>query len=137
MTSLSKTCIIDDDMIYLFGMRILMKEIGFSEEVLEYSNAEDAMDALNRNIENGESLPSIIFLDLNMPIMDGWDFLDEFEQWPEAVRKKSKVYIISSSINPADQQRSREYDAVHGFLVKPLKEDTLKEILQSHQQIHS
>lgn len=135
--SLHKTYIIDDDAIYLFGMRILMKEIGFSQEVSEFTNAEDALDTLNQEIQEGISPPSVIFLDLNMPIMDGWDFLDAFEEWPKEVRQNSRVYVISSSINPADQERSRKYSSVQGYLIKPLKEEVLRDIFNSEKEILS
>ncbi|MFT6828560.1 MAG: CheY-like chemotaxis protein, partial [Roseivirga sp.] len=75
-----------------------------------------------------ENLPEIILLDLNMPVMDGWQFLDQFVQIP--TKKKTTIYIVTSSIDPEDLNRAKSYEAVTNYLVKPINIDTLTEILK-------
>ncbi|MDG1571150.1 response regulator [Robiginitalea sp. M366] len=127
-----EVCIIDDDPIYQFGMKILMSEVDFSEQILIYQDGQEAIDGLLQKLGRGEALPPVIFLDLNMPIKDGWDFLDDFVQIPHNNREKVTIYVISSSINPADRERARQYEVVGNYIVKPISSENLKEIIAAH-----
>ncbi|MBR9853375.1 MAG: response regulator [Algicola sp.] len=121
--------IVDDDPIHQFGMKILLERIKFSNEVLIYQNGQEAMDALTQLIENGKKLPSVIFLDLNMPIKDGWGFLDDFVEIPHQNREKVVIYVVSSSINPSDQEKAKNYAVVSNYIVKPINKGQLTKVL--------
>ncbi|RIV45658.1 response regulator [Flagellimonas pelagia] len=122
--------IVDDDPIHQFGMKVLLKKVKLSKEILVYHNGQEAIDALLDLMEKGGELPSIIFLDLNMPIKDGWGFLDDFVKIPHNNRRKVVVYVVSSSINPTDQERAKEYEVVSNYMVKPIHENQLTEVLE-------
>ncbi|SHI39581.1 response regulator [Pseudozobellia thermophila] len=125
----STTCIIDDDPIFIYSTKRVMKDVNFSEEVIVYNNGQDAIDGLKEIIAKGEKIPSIIFLDLNMPIMNGWEFLEEFVQIPNNNRKEITIYIISSSIDPRDLERIKNYKIVNNYILKPVVREDLQTIL--------
>ena len=82
-------------------------------------------------MDNIESLPDIILLDLSMPIMDGWQFLDEFVKINPKIGKKITVFICSSSISPDDVARAKSINAVSDFIIKPMTKDKLIEIIKN------
>lgn len=129
MNLLDVAFIVDDDPIHQFGMKVLLQRIKFSNEVLIYQNGQEAIDALTQRMEKGLKLPSIIFLDLNMPIKDGWGFLDDFVEIPYQNREKIVIYVVSSSINPSDQEKAKKYAVVSNYIVKPINKDQLTNVL--------
>jgi CheY-like chemotaxis protein len=96
---------------------------------VEFDNGKDAFDKLRQMNLLKEKMPDIILLDLNMPIWDGWDFLNEFLKLKLAV--PPDVYIITSSANPEEREKGLSYHMVKGFLVKPIDLDSLRTIFLS------
>ncbi len=131
MKKIDRICIVDDDSILVYGMKLMMNEVDFCEEVLEYSNGLDAIEGLASIVNDGEPLPSIIFLDLNMPIMDGWEFLDEFIKTPNYNLDHVSIYIISSSVDPRDREKANEYEIVKGYILKPVTTNDFSEIQEA------
>lgn len=129
MNFLDIAFIVDDDPIHQFGMKVLLKKVKFSNEVLVFHNGQEAIDALMGLLDRGEKLPSVIFLDLNMPIKDGWGFLDDFVKIPHQNREKVTIYVVSSSINPSDQEKAKNYEVVSNYIVKPIAESQLTKVL--------
>jgi len=131
MKKIEKLCIIDDDPIFIYGTKRLMAEIDFYETVVVYQNGQDAIDGLNGITANGEKFPSVIFLDLNMPIMNGWEFLEDFVKIPNHNREKVVIYIISSSIDPRDLERIKNYQVVNNYILKPISKEDLESVLRN------
>ena len=129
MNQLESSYIVDDDPIHQFGMKMLMRKLGFSKEVMVFNNGQEAIEALWDLVQAKLPFPNVIFLDLNMPIKDGWGFLDEFVQIPNRNREKVLLYVVSSSINPCDREKAKEYSVVSNYMVKPIKESELKDVL--------
>ena len=125
MRKISRSCIIDNDPIFVFGTKKVMKEVDFCDDILVYHNGEEAINGLKSMVKRGEQLPNLIFLDLNMPIMDGWDFLEDFIAIPNNNRKDVFVYIISSSIDANDFIRARNYEIVNNYILKPVTPEDL------------
>ncbi|MCC4213072.1 response regulator [Leeuwenhoekiella parthenopeia] len=126
-------CIIDDDPIFVFGATRLMKQYDFSESIVVYTNGREALDHLKPLMEskNLDTIPDLIFLDLNMPVLDGWGFLDEFTKIDPP--KIMKVYIVTSSISNFDKQKAKEYaEAVKEYVIKPITPVRLKEIIKNN-----
>ena len=130
MGKLEKACIIDDDPIHQYGMKLLMRKLEFSKEILVFHDGQEAIDSLLDMLHAEATLPMVIFLDLNMPIKDGWGFLDDFVKIPHHNREKVTIYVVSSSINPSDQERAKKYEVVSNYIVKPINENGLRQILR-------
>lgn len=131
MKKIEKACIIDDDPIFIYGTKRLMAEVDFCETVLVFQNGQDAIDGLKEITASGEKLPSFIFLDLNMPIMNGWEFLEDFVKIPNHNRDKVTIHIISSSINPRDLERIKDYKVVNNYILKPISPEDLRRVLKN------
>ncbi|MBA3986853.1 MAG: response regulator, partial [Flavobacteriales bacterium] len=82
-----------------------------------------------KDLNTVENLPDIIFLDINMPEMDGWEFMDEFIQIQKSLSKKITIYIVSSSIAFQDTEKANRYKEISGYIIKPFQADCLKKIL--------
>lgn len=129
MKKIEICCIIDDDPIFIYGTKRIMKEVDFSQEILVYNNGEEAIDGLTEISKLGEPMPEVIFLDLNMPIMNGWEFLEEFEKLPNHNKQKTIIYIISSSVDPRDLERVKNYKQVNNYILKPITPNDLETII--------
>ena len=128
MKKIDIACIIDDDPIFVFGAKRMMELANFCNSFMVFKNGKEAINNLKPIMLKGDEIPEIILLDINMPIMDGWQFLDEFIQIES--HKKITIYIVSSSIDPADIERAKEYESVTNYVIKPITAETLKSILE-------
>ncbi|MDT0644393.1 response regulator [Zunongwangia sp. F363] len=128
MKKIDITCIIDDDPIFVFGAKKIMQLGNFCNSFMVFHKGEEAINKLRPIILANAKVPDIILLDLNMPVMDGWQFLDEFIKIPS--RKEILIYIVSSSIDPQDVERAKSYDHISNYLVKPISIEELQKILQ-------
>jgi CheY-like chemotaxis protein len=125
--------LVDDDRIYQFAARKTIEATGFAESILTYSNGEEAINYLKSNVKDNQSLPDVIFLDVNMPIMNGWEFLDEYSHLKGELAKKVIIYVVSSSVDEYDVSKSRQYDTVKGYIVKPVLREKFRQILSNIQ----
>ncbi|AXT60991.1 response regulator [Aquimarina sp. AD10] len=132
MKKIDIACIIDDDPIFIFGIKKIMELIGFSKSFMIFHNGKEALNNLKAIVSQEEKLPDVILLDLNMPILDGWQFLEEFIKVP--CKKKIIIYIVSSSVDPEDVLRAESYQEVSDYIVKPVSVQKLKEILNDIQK---
>lgn len=119
------TYIIDDDKLSIKLMSMLIEKNNFCEEIIPFHNSQTALDELKSNADNPLKLPDVILLDLNMPVIDGWQFLDEFSLVPFA--KEILIFIVSSSIDPCDLEMAKNYPIVKSYIVKPLTSEKLKQ----------
>ena len=112
------TYIIDDDKLTVKLISILVSKNKFCEEIQSFDNAQRAIDKLKQNASNNGVLPDAILLDLNMPAMDGWQFLDEFMLLP--IKKEISIFIMTSSIDPVDIEMAKKYKIVKDYVEKPI-----------------
>ncbi|MBG6187352.1 response regulator [Flavobacterium sp. CAN_S2] len=117
------TYIIDDDKLTVKLMSILISKNEFCEEIQSFYNAQHAIDKLKQNDLEGGFLPDAILLDLNMPFMDGWQFLDEFILL--SLKKEISIFIMTSSIDPADIEMAKKYSVVKQYIMKPITAEKL------------
>lgn len=126
--SLDLVMLVDDNDTDNFISKRIIEITKFSKGVEVKSSGKTALDYLKENQNNIEKIPSLIFLDINMPIVDGFVFLYEFEKFNELVRNKCKVIILSSSDNKRDIDKIVNNNHVIKFITKPLTEIALDEI---------
>lgn len=123
--------IVDDDRIYQFSFEKILGLIDPEINCRVFKNGEEAINHCKAMLHEQTECPKIIFLDLNMPVMDGWDFLDELKVLNSELTKRTSIYIVSSSIDDQDINKAKEYDIVKEYLVKPVNRDKLAEIIAS------
>ncbi len=128
MTKFKKILLIEDDPITILVCDRILKMTGFGETIVSKINGQEAIDYLHTLIELNEPLPDVIFLDINMPVMNGWDFLDEFEKLKGSFTKLPKIYILSSTVDPEDYKRATSYSTVANLISKPLSKEVFDEI---------
>ena len=127
-----KVMLIDDNPANNLICRTLIKMNKLSEHIEEFLNAQTAFERLEElSKQDPEKLPDLIFLDLNMPIMDGWEFLDCYKKLPASFTKECKVFILTSSIYQPDIQRAAEHSYIVDLLSKPLTEELLNVIYRT------
>ncbi|MFA9213255.1 MAG: response regulator [Candidatus Methylacidiphilales bacterium] len=134
MNKLSSICIIDDDEIYTFLLKKTLKKIDVCNDIKVYINGADGIEKIKALIENNEELPDLILLDINMPLLDGWEFLDEYIKFKQKIDKRVSIYIVSSSISIADIDKATRHQEVIDFLTKPIEADTIQKICAKHNQ---
>ena len=122
----NKVMLIDDSDLDLFIHRRLLELSNFSRELISCKSAERALESL-KNL-NGAEPPNIIFLDLNMPVIDGFSFLKLFSQLPENVTKTSRIVVLTSSSASTDREQVFLYENVIHMITKPIKQTDIEEL---------
>ncbi|MBL7929047.1 MAG: response regulator [Bacteroidia bacterium] len=120
--------LIDDNEIDNFINERIINTSGFAEEIIVKTSTDEALEFLKGCEQNPASMPPVIFLDLNMPVKDGFVFLEEFNKLSDLVKSKSKVVVLSASISPDDINKASANPYVIRYLNKPLSEKYLEAI---------
>ncbi|WP_199136775.1 response regulator [Pedobacter sp. ASV12] len=121
--------VIDDDDINIFIIKKIVEKTGFDIEMVSKSNGQLAIDYLKDAISRGASLPHLILIDINMPVMNGWEFVEAYQRL--GIAKPVDLYILSSSVYENDIEKTKSYSAVRGFISKPLSIERLTELIKA------
>lgn len=121
--------VVDDDDIYQFTIGITLKTIPRVNSIHTFSDGAKALEHILAHQDKVDELPDVIFLDINMPVMDGFQFMDEFVELLPKLNKSIKVYMVSSSMDPKDIKRANRIHEISDYLIKPLNSKDVKEIL--------
>mgnify|MGYP006347086475 FL=1 len=110
--------IIDDDPVFVLLFKKILLKLGKFETILNYENGKIALDDLIEKENNNEPMPNIIFLYINMPVLDGWEFLKALEKYN--FKDKLNIYMVSSSIDSSEINKSKKHKYVKNFISKPI-----------------
>ena len=123
--------IIDDDEINNFIAAKLIDKIPPKAKVSTCINGQEGINFVRNKLNNQNEFPDIIFLDINMPLMNGWEFLEEYEQIKNDIKKKVTINMLSSSVYNDDITKAETYTTVNKFISKPLTVDKIKDLYES------
>jgi CheY-like chemotaxis protein len=127
MAKFTDVLLVEDDPITIMVCDRIIKMTSFAEKVKSCENGKVAIDYLSAFAAN-EQLPAIIFLDINMPVMNGWDFLEEFDKIKGRFSSLPRIYLLSSTVDPEDYRRAKNFSLVEDFISKPLSKEFLQNI---------
>ena len=120
-----KVLLIDDNSIVNFISRQTIEDFDFASKITEFTSGKKALKHLEENAKTPMELPDLIFLDIKMQFMSGFEFLDNFILLPESVRKKTRIVMLTSSLIDMDRERALRYENVIEFLNKPITREKL------------
>jgi CheY-like chemotaxis protein len=126
--SVNLVLLVDDNDTDNFISKRIIEITKFAQRVVVKNSGKSALEYLEQHQNNPQELPDVIFLDINMPIVDGFVFLFEFEMFADHIKDKCKVIILSSSNNKRDIAKIVDNEYVIKFITKPLTEKSLQEI---------
>jgi len=113
--------VVDDDIIYQTIINKIIEKSGVFSSHFTFPNGNEALTSLKKILEDDDTaLPDIILLDINMPVMDGWEFMEEIKKIKSDIRKDIHIYIVSSSIALEDKNKSATFSNIMGYVPKPI-----------------
>ena len=124
--------IIDDDDINIFIIRKIVEKTGFKVNMVSKSNGQLAADYLEEIADQKELFPHLILIDINMPVLNGWEFLEAYDRLN--ISHKVDMYMLSSSVYENDIEKAKTYKTIKGFISKPLSIERLSELLKGISQ---
>ncbi len=131
-TKLNSVLLIDDDEPTNFIAKMIVTKADLNENTQAIQSGVKALKYLQDENLSNYDIPDLIFLDINMPTMNGWEFLEEYKKLDIHKKKKIVLYMLTTSMNDDDQIRSEKIEHVDGFLIKPLTLKTYTEIVNKH-----
>jgi len=134
---MAKVFLIDDDNIVIYLTKLVINESLPEIEVIPFEYATEALDTLQELVENNQHFPEYILLDINMPMVDGWDFLAAYEKFPCEKRAQCKLMMHSSSLDAAEEIKSRTYTCVADFVAKPITTESLSAVFSLEQSFQN
>lgn len=123
---------IDDDELTNYIHEITVEETGCTDNLVTTESGAEALHYLQSKVNQGHPSPDLIFLDINMPAMDGWEFLTEYEKLDHNLINQIKVVMLTTSLNPEDEEKSKTITLVKDYKNKPLTKELLTEVINKH-----
>ena len=124
--------LIDDNPDDNFFHERVIRKANAAEHIVTYRDAQDALEHLKAKESNGDKHPELIFLDINMPGMNGWEFLTEYRMLDQKFHSKAIVVMLTTSDSPEDKQKAKEFKVSLDFKTKPLTKEMLEDIIENH-----
>lgn len=126
--------IVDDDNISLIIAKKMIEETLGDVDIKTFVSPGEALRYFQKDFNYTNGAPAVLFLDLNMPVISGWDFLDFFDQFNNDIKNVVRIYVVSSSVDPSDKNKALSLPYVKGFISKPLTSYFLIENFNSFHQ---
>jgi len=129
MQKVKSILLVDDDEATNFLHKIYIEEWGVADNIYTALNGQEALDFLKENEEFRQNKPSLILLDINMPIMNGFEFMEAYKELDDSMKASVVVVMLTSSLHHIDQARASGLDDLNGFINKPLTREQMESIL--------
>ena len=130
---LNAIMLIDDDSNINLYHRIIIQKIDIADNIKVFQNGKLALDYLIKKNEEGQfPTPDLILLDINMPVMNGWEFLDHYKKLKKEQQNEITIFILTSSMNYDDKEKASKNETVKEYLNKPLKTEVLKQLVEKY-----
>lgn len=123
--------LVDDNDTDNYLNKTVIERAGISNEIVIKNSGSSALEYFQKNMDNPSMVPDLLFLDINMPIVDGYGFLKEFKTYPTSIKNKCNIVVLSSSSNKNDFTRMSEDHLVENYLIKPLSREDLKNLKEN------
>ena len=123
-----KVFVVDDDFVFREVAEVLIKSSGLTDQISHFENGLQVYQELVHLAETPTDLPELVLLDINMPVMNGWELLEELKEGPTAIKTGVQIHILTSSIAPEDLNLSKQYDFIKGYITKPLTNADLEKL---------
>jgi response regulator RpfG family c-di-GMP phosphodiesterase len=127
--------IIDDDPGNNMLCEILIKKTIGEADIQTFTEPAIAVDFIRKEYSNGHAVHTVVLLDINMPVMTGWDVLEKFKTFDESIKRRFNIYLVSSSIDQRDKERAKENPIVADYIEKPLTAEMLRKIADENQSL--
>lgn len=121
-------CLIDDDKIYLFSVKRMIEHFHLCNNILVFNNGLEAIEYFQKLRPDDKNIPELVLVDINMPVMNGWEFIEAFTDIKPKFPEIKNVYMVSSSPDPRDKNKAMSYPVITGFMIKPLNVVQLKDL---------
>ncbi len=115
-------------------MKRMLHHLTIDTQIMQFYNGLQAIEYLQQNKDKLNSLPDVIFLDINMPVMNGWQFLDSFIKLHLHSEKRITIYMVTSSVDNAEILKAASYKEIKNYIIKPISISSLKEVFDNIQQ---
>ena len=132
MKKLNSILLVDDDEGTNFLHKLVLEEADIAEEIIFALNGEEALEIIKENSKKNKPQPDMIFLDINMPRMNGWEFIEEYQKLENTSNIKLLIIMLTVSLNPDDKEKAQNINSISGFINKPLTVEVLKEIMNDY-----
>ncbi len=121
--------LIDDDRFQVTALKKMVDDTGLAGTVNIFADGKEAIEYLTQLTQLGDTLPHVIFLDINMPVMNAWKFLDAYGRFKRLLYRPIDVYVVTSSTSGFDMAQSRHYATVKGYITKPITKQKIQQVL--------
>ncbi len=121
--------IVDDDHVNNYLSELIIHKVFPSADLQIFTDPHAGLKYIGSHLPDTNSKPTILFLDINMPTLSGWEFLEEFERYGIATKEQVRIYMLSSSIDPTDTDRIANSKIINGYITKPLTAENVKKAI--------
>lgn len=121
--------VVDDDKIFQLIASRSIKATHFNGKILQFNNGSEALHYLEEHASEDGDIPDVLFLDINMPLVDGWMFMEDFIDLKQRINKPIRIYMVSSSIDPKDIERAKAIHDIKAYVTKPISQEKFAELI--------
>ncbi len=132
---LNKVLLIDDDRPTNFFHEMIIRKMDCADSIESFRGVDEAIAYLKLNSNKEAQFPELIFLDINMPGLDGWDFIEAYKKIDSPYKEHTKIIVLTTSLSPREKQKAKEIPEILDFKNKPLDQELMKEVLEGYFQV--